>query len=841
MDHGNHRYIHGYPRFYQIFIGLLLCALIAGCSFPPIISSPTPTAAPATPAPDTSAPQEPIAEYVFRVTVPDSTLPDSDVYLNVLDEVTGLDLNPTPYQMQPIENLVYEIKLPLPVGSVVKYRYSSQGTPPISEINAQGNPVRYRMAYVSGPGETDDIVTAWQGLSYSGNFGRITGMAVDQATQQGIPDILVTAGGYSTFTASDGSFLIENLPPGTHNIVAYSIDGNYLPFQQGALIAENSTTPASIALVPAARVNVQFTVTIPQENILNLPIRIAGNFYSTGNTYASLAGGVSTTASRMPLLNQLDAQRYSITLSLPVGAEFQYKYTLGDGFWNAEHTDTGTFRVRHFIVPDHDITVDDVVTTWRAGEMGPITVEVQAPADTPAEDFVSIQLNPFTWMEPIPMWALGNNRWMYVIYSPLNMMGSFSYRFCRDDQCGVADDQATAGSSAVGAIVQPGKDPQTLQSQISAWQGLTSGISPATITPSSDVVPRNTTFEGGYELQPNYHPSWQSRYPVTFMQLRQSGANFVVMTPSWTYTSNTPPVIQPVAGTDPLWADEMGAISQATAQGLQVAIFPTPHFSQFTAAQWWQNAQRDSSWWELWFARYQAFLLHHADLAAKSGAQALIVGGPWIAPAMMSGTLEDGSPSNVPTDADTRWRNMIAEIRSRFSGKILWAMDYPTGVNNPPSFLDAVDEIYLLWSAPLSTKNDPTEADLELEAANQFDAILYPFYMNVQKRILIAVGYPSIDGAAQGCIAMVNGGCAPIESYNITNIEDTNLKEDFQEQADLYQALLSGVNTRDWISGLISRGYYPPASMQDKSFSVHGKPAEAVLSFWFTQWTSPTQ
>ncbi len=45
--------------------------------------------------------------------------------------------------------------------------------------------------------------------------------------------------------------------------------------------------------------------------------------------------------------------------------------------------------------------------------------------------------------------------------------------------------------------------------------------------------------------------------------------------------------------------------------------------------------------------------------------------------------------------------------------------------------------------------------------------------------------------------------------------------------------MLLAVNDRDWIGGVVSRGYYPPAILEDKSLSIHGKPARGVLWYWF--------
>jgi hypothetical protein len=50
---------------------------------------------------------------------------------------------------------------------------------------------------------------------------------------------------------------------------------------------------------------------------------------------------------------------------------------------------------------------------------------------------------------------------------------------------------------------------------------------------------------------------------------------------------------------------------------------------------------------------------------------------------------------------------------------------------------------------------------------------------------------------------------------------------------DIYDALFNAVNARAWVSGLVSRGYFQPVALQDKSASIHGKPAADLLWYWF--------
>jgi hypothetical protein len=172
----------------------------------------------------------------------------------------------------------------------------------------------------------------------------------------------------------------------------------------------------------------------------------------------------------MPQLKPLGDGRFSLTLSLPTGTYIQYKYTLGDGFWNAEHSKDGNFIIRQFLVPDKDMIIEDNIESWYSGAKTNVTFDVTVPSNTPPDDFVSIQFNPvFGWTEAIPMWNLGNNRWGYVLYSPLNLPGNFSYRYCRNNQCGTADDAATPGQYGAGRPINLEQPPPLIKDQVNAW------------------------------------------------------------------------------------------------------------------------------------------------------------------------------------------------------------------------------------------------------------------------------------------------------------------------------------------------------------------------------------
>ena len=775
----------------------------------------------------------PKAQTVFSVTIPETLLQGESLALSVLDEVTGLSLSPVVYPMQSVDGTTYTATLALPYNAVIKYHYVRLSSTQAPEDTALDEPIRYRLYYVAGQAEVKDIIASWSDKTFSRPTGSIQGRILNTDTGAPIPNILVTAGGERSFSDSAGRFDLEGLPTGTHNLVAYALDGTYQTFQQGATVASGLSTEVEIKVKAAPLVRVSFYVTAPKD-IQGAPIRIAGNLLELGNTFADLEGGLSTSADRMPVMALQPDGRYSVTISLPVGAYVQYKYTLGDGFWNAEHTVKGDFQMREMIIPSQDIVVQDQVQTWQAGTSSPILFEVTVPSTTPASDLIYIQFNPYGWTEPIPMWPLGNNKWAYKLYGPLNTLGTLRYRYCRNAQCGSADDVATAGDSARGREVTTSLTGQDIQDSVTGWAWLTN--TEASTLVGSAITARGSGFVSGVEFQSSYQPNWSYFIPQAIQNVQALGANWVFFTPSWTYSRASPLEFGLAPEQDPFWIDSAIMVSQARAMNLNVGIFPIPHFST-TPADFWSQAPRDAAWWQTWFDHYRAFAVNYADLANQTGSQAVILGGDWLDPALPNGTLADGTPSGVPADADARWNAIVAEVRQHFSGKVLWALPYkPGNTQTSLSFLQATDGIYLLWNVPLATQPGESKTDMANQAGQILDNEISPLASIVNRPILLALAYPSASSGVNGCPDNGQGGCLDWTALNEPN-NPSSVSVDLQAQSDQYEAMLTVINTRSWVGGVISRGYYPPAMLQDKSASVHGKPAADLLWYWFPRLT----
>ena len=814
-------------------IPFILMLLLTACNLPTLPTYTSPQ------TPPTPNPEDDLAVVTFYVEVPPETPPDEPVLLSVLDEVTGLVLNAHRYPMERVDERHYVLGLPLPVGTVVKYRYSRQGTILAEEHASNGRPVRYRLYSVEAPGEVYDVVTRWNDTPFNGETGRISGILTDAESGAAVAGALVTAGGMQTISNSRGEYLLEGLPPGTHNLVAYAMDGAYATFQQGAVVAAGSNTPADIVLTPNPMVDITFVVRVPEDTPPAVPLRMAGNLLKLGNTFADLAGGVNTLASRMPVLSPLPDGRYGVILALPVGADVRYKYTLGDGFWNSERAANGAFVVRQLIVPAEPTIIEESIETWHAGEAAPITFDLIAPENTPPEEPVSIQFHPYGWMEPLRMWQLDDRRWAYILYSPLDLIDQLGFRYCRADQCGHADDERTPGAYTSGQVVQTSPDPLGLPDEIEKWRWLEDSL--PVVTPSETEIPaRGDDFVAGVEFQTFYRPSIVPHTATALADIVHLNANTVIFTPSWTFTRQSPPVLEPITGEDPLWPEMMQMARQAREQGLQIAIRPVPRFPTAVDA-WWGTTVRDFSFWVSWFDQYRAFALHHADLAARSGAQTLILGGAWMNPALPGGTLSDGTPGNTPEDTDLRYRQLIAEIRERFDGTIAWAWPYPGGDLNPPGFLDEVDQIYILWSAPLSDDPQADRAALAAEAQRRIEehvsTLRDRWHPAGEKSVILALAYPSVEGAFGDCLPDAFVKCLSPEAINYPAPELPLLNLEFTQQAKAYDAVLAAVNQISWVDGVVTRGYYVPAVLHDKSTSIHGKPAAEIVKHWFGGFT----
>lgn len=755
------------------------------------------------------------------------------IELVILDEVTGLPFNQERLEMDRFEGSQYYAVYEAPIGTVVPFRFEkvNQDGVRIPEVGVDGVPVRYRLYRVDGPAIASDSIAGWTDhLPEPDVYGYITGKVVSKEIGEPIKDILVSAGGVQAITDAEGKFSLSPLIAGRHTLIAYSMDGSYLPSHIEAGIATHEVTNATLEMTPSSWKEVTFMVEIPEDTFAGAPIRMAGNLSQLGNTFVELGGGMSGDTKLMPVLTETDSKYFTTKLTLPAGIDIRYKYTLGDGFWNAEHGLNKSFVVHQLIIPAeaNEITIYDRVSTWKSSETETVWFQVVVPEDTPGDELIGIQFSITDWMPALPMFKIKENLWAYPLISPHNFSGEIPYRYCRSTPC--------TGNFQTGVESLPlPRSSETrfskaivVKDEVEKWAFLS-----PTDTPALPVTQPGFRegFTAGLALSPNYTPA-ALPYISTLLQSSHNKINHIVLSPAWVASSPAPPTFfeLQLEGT-PRWNHLISEINLAHENNLTVSLFPMVNFST-NPYNWWSALQTsEEANWALLLSQYQDFLYQYATLAELTETETLVIGGDWLYPTL---PVNDNTERyHQPGNIHRIWEDMIAGVRDRYHGQIAWQVS-PEVAERPPAFLSTVDKLYLQWDiAP-----DPANPDVELNAfiGQQLDSIALPLHNDLGKPVILVLAYPSLQGYGAECIPspVDEGSCIDTHALLLGPAGENPEAADLEGQARYYAAFLSAVAERTWIDGVISQGYYPGLKLHDASASIHGKPAELILLDWFS-------
>jgi hypothetical protein len=766
----------------------------------------------------------PLSEVQFILEIPTVLSDGERIVLEVLDEVTGLPYNSRQYDLAALSDSQYGTTLSFPTGSVVKYRYLKVSSTFVSEATLADEPVRYRLLAVSGQETVQDHLQQWQGENRTTDTGTLTGALNDAATGNPLADILVSAAGSLTFTDANGKFELADLSTGVHNVVFYAMDGKFDTFQQGATIAAGMTTPVSVQLAPRPAVQVTFQVIAPND-ALGVPIYMAGNLSQLGNTFTDLAGGMSLKPKQMPLLTPQSDGSFSLTLTLFTGTDLRYKFTLGDGYWNAEQAaEEGGFLSRQLIVPDHDIVLEQTIHSWRTPGFEPVTFEVSIPQETAPMDEKYIQLKARDWTEPLPLWPLGDGRYLFIVFSPFNTSIPLSYRFCRNENCNQARNLEVFSEEW---HLQPGTAAQTVDLSLSNWENWQPVTEPTEVTAA--VIPaKPDTFLTEVALTPEMDPSWAVYAPLGLDALSGIGTNAVMFSPQW-FTEPGSTQISPKLGRTPFTKDIVRLALSAQSAGLSVSFFPQIGPTEALSVRW-EPETMTTDWWMDWFASYRRFTLNYAATAAQTGTERLVLGGKAVLPAFSGSTFPDGSATNAPDELDDHWRQLITDIRAIYDGSLVWATNAQVTADPLPAFVDQFDAVYVNVDAPLA---EDVGAGMEMISAaftETLETQVAPISQDSGLPVTLALGYPSVSGTAAGCL-LLDDICSNDGLFQPDEIESFSV--DLDSQVRIYNAVLPVIAEQDWLDGVSIVGYNPVVSLMDGSSSIAGKPASDVVWYWY--------
>jgi hypothetical protein len=282
--------------------------------------------------------------------------------------------------------------------------------------------------------------------------------------------------------------------------------------------------------------------------------------------------------------------------------------------------------------------------------------------------------------------------------------------------------------------------------------------------------------------------------------LKATGTDRAALVPTWYMATATSSEVRP----EPVFTSADDALRKGarTARSLGMQIVIKPHVDVLDGTFRGDIAPASRSrWWQ----DYTAMLRHYAELAEQEGAA----------------MLEIGTELTSMSADEQRWRALIADVRTRFTGELTFAANWIDGAR-AISFWDALDAIGIDAYMPVVTDEpDPSVARLvKAWERHGYIAQLEELSRRHRRPVLFTeLGYRSRLGTAAAPWEWSTAG-GPIAQG---------------PQARAYQAAFEVFAGRPWFRGIYwwdwsAQGWN--SEVGDGSHRFAGKKAEAVVRAW---------
>jgi hypothetical protein len=256
--------------------------------------------------------------------------------------------------------------------------------------------------------------------------------------------------------------------------------------------------------------------------------------------------------------------------------------------------------------------------------------------------------------------------------------------------------------------------------------------------------------------------------------------------------------------------DLIKVIGEAHALGIKVLLKPHIWSNEFWRGGKWQGdiKMKNEVDADAWFQHYTAFIVHMAKLATRAHADALSIGGEYVA---MTG------PEHT-----SRWRQLAAAARISYAGPLTYCAHHDREPEQI-QFWDSLDWIgvnaYFALGAELE-KDDVTVEAIATEFLKQLKRFEAVADKKKKPVVLTEIGFPSHAGALS----------EPWKSDT-----DRSMNEPLQARA--YDAALTAIDQAPWVRGVFfwkwfSGGRSNP--FEKDPYQPEGKQAEKVLVRWFS-------
>ncbi|UZD22728.1 hypothetical protein PBT90_04750 [Algoriphagus halophytocola] len=285
--------------------------------------------------------------------------------------------------------------------------------------------------------------------------------------------------------------------------------------------------------------------------------------------------------------------------------------------------------------------------------------------------------------------------------------------------------------------------------------------------------------------------------------LKSTGADALSQTPfGWQSEKNSPEIRWDTHNENKWWGESSQGIKATFDSSARHGIMNMlkPHL--WVRGSWpGEIEMKNEEDWKLWFENYQGFILDYAMMAEEHQIPMLCV----------------GTELEMTSEREEDWRNVIAEIRKVYSGKLIYAANFTEFEH--VKFWDALDYIGIQAYFPLSAKANPDLSDLKSGWKKNISRI-EKVVRNYQKPVMFTeIGYCNTVDAAKEPWVWPN------------ERKETELSEEMQ--ALCYESFFETAWKESWMAGVFFWKWYPDGRHRNPDFTPQGKLAEEMMKKYF--------
>ena len=291
------------------------------------------------------------------------------------------------------------------------------------------------------------------------------------------------------------------------------------------------------------------------------------------------------------------------------------------------------------------------------------------------------------------------------------------------------------------------------------------------------------------------------------IEVQSVNANWIAVIP-YAYTRSGQPKVHYNTSGWQWWGERpegcKRTVELAKEKGLNIMLKP----QVYIPGSWTGHLDFEEADWAQWEKDYEAYILPFAEMAEEKQVDLFCIGTEFKIGAVKR---------------EAFWRGLIEKIRSKYSGKLVYAANWDEYESVP--FWDELDFIGINAYFPLVKTQTPSVQALK-KAWSPIASRIKSFATKTQKPVLFTeFGYLSVDGCA----------------YNTWELEGqiNQLSINEQAQANAIEALFSTFwSTKYWAGGFLWK-WFPNMEGHEgypaKDYTPQGKIAEKNLSTWYSK------